>query len=175
MGTKIARGLIEPHPTNGASYVSNTLWTNSIPIHHPEENEVFAALRAPGDKLVHKALSHRGFAALYSMGSAGLSYDGDHGAVYPLIILFALEMQTIPSTPCLNHVRVDACNSGNNSEDEFVARWAAKGRAGVLLWPGRRSHSEAANSRSSIQGWAFARNLVFLVFAKRQSLRTQSA
>ena len=102
IGTKIARGLIESHPTNGAGYVSNTLWTNSIPIHHPEENEVFAALRATGDKLVHKTLSPWGFGALCSVGSAGLSCDRDHGAVYLLIIPFALEMQTIPSTPCLN-------------------------------------------------------------------------
>ena len=29
---------------------------------------------------------------------------------------------------------------------------AAKGRAGVLLWPGRRSHSKAADSRSAIRG-----------------------
>jgi hypothetical protein len=57
-GKEIPRGLIESHPTNGTGYVSNTLWTNSIPIHHPEENEFFAALRAAGDKLVHRALSH---------------------------------------------------------------------------------------------------------------------
>ena len=77
-GNEISRRLIESHPTNGAGYVSNTLWTNSIPIHHPEENEFFAALRAPGNKLVHKALSHTGLSASYCMGSASLSNDGVH-------------------------------------------------------------------------------------------------
>jgi hypothetical protein len=101
-GKEIPSGLIESPPTNGTGYVSNTLWTNSIPIHHPEENEFFAALRATGNKLVHRALSHTDFSARYSMGSASLSYDGDHGAAYLLIVLFALlrlAMQnTIPST-----------------------------------------------------------------------------
>jgi hypothetical protein len=100
-GKEIPRGLIESHPTNGTGYVSNTLWTNSIPIHHPEENEFFAALRAAGDKLVHRALSHTDFSARYGMGSANLSCDGDHGAAYLLIVLFGcphLAMQTpIPS------------------------------------------------------------------------------
>ena len=100
-GKEIPRGLIESHATNGTGYVSNTLWTNSIPIHHPEENEFFAALRAAGDKLVHRALSHTDFSARYGMGSASLSYDGDHGAAYLLIVLFAfppLAMQNpIPS------------------------------------------------------------------------------
>jgi hypothetical protein len=76
--------LIESHPANGTGYVSNTLWTNSIPIHHPEENELFAALRAAGDKLVHRALPHTDFSARCGMGSASLSYDGDHGARVPL-------------------------------------------------------------------------------------------
>jgi hypothetical protein len=62
-GKEIPRGLIESHPTNGAGYVSNTLWTNSIPIHHPVENEFFAALRAAGNKLVHRALSDTDFSA----------------------------------------------------------------------------------------------------------------
>ena len=89
IGTKIARGLIESHSTNGTGHLSNTLWTNSIPIHHPEENEFFAAFGASADKLVHKALSHTGFNARYSVGSASLSNDGDHRAAYLLIILFA--------------------------------------------------------------------------------------
>jgi hypothetical protein len=101
-GEEIPRGLIESHPTNGTGYVSNTLWTNSIPIHHPEENEFFAAFRAASNKLVHGALSHTDFSARYSMGSASLSYHGDHGAAYLLIVLFAflpLAMQNpIPST-----------------------------------------------------------------------------
>jgi hypothetical protein len=80
---------MESHPTNGTGYGSNTLWTNSIPIHHPEENEFFAALRAAGDKLVHTALSHTDLSARYGMGSASLSYDGDHGAAYLLIVLLA--------------------------------------------------------------------------------------
>ena len=100
-GKEIPRGLIESHPTNGTGYVSNTFWTNSIPIHHPEENEFFAALRAAGDKLVHRALSHTDFSARYGMGSASLSYAGDRGAAYLLIVLFAfppLAMQNpIPS------------------------------------------------------------------------------
>ena len=87
-GTKIPRGLIESHSTNRAGYVSNAVGTNSIPIHHPKKNEFLAALHAPGDKLVHQALSHTGFSAPYSMGSASLSYDGEHGAAYLLIILF---------------------------------------------------------------------------------------
>ena len=87
-GTEIPGGLIESHPTYGAGYVCNTLWTDSIPIHHPEENEFFAALGASADKLVYKALSHTGFSARYGMGSASLSNDGDHRAAYLLIILF---------------------------------------------------------------------------------------
>jgi len=98
-GKEIPRGLIESHPTNGTGHVSDTLWTNSIPIHHPEENEFFAALRAAGDKLVHRALSHTDISARYGMGSA--SYAGDHGAAYLLIVLLAfppLAMQNpIPS------------------------------------------------------------------------------
>lgn len=86
-GTKVPWGLIESHPTNRAGYVRNTLWTNSIRIHHPKENEFLAALHAPGDKLVDEALSHTGFSAPYSMRSASLSYDGEHGAAYLLIIL----------------------------------------------------------------------------------------
>jgi len=101
-GKEIPRGLNESHPTNGTGYVSNTLWTNSIPIHHPEENEFFAALRANGNKLVRRALSHTDFSARYGMGSASLSYDGDHGAAYLLIVLFALlplaMRNPIPST-----------------------------------------------------------------------------
>ena len=62
-GKEISRRLIESHPTNGAGYVGNTLWTNSIPIHHPEENEFFAALRAAGNKLVSGALTPADFSA----------------------------------------------------------------------------------------------------------------
>src|SRR5215510_2780461 len=60
-GKKIPRGLIESHSANGTGYLSNALWTNSVPIHHPEENEFIAALRAAGNKLVHRALSHTDF------------------------------------------------------------------------------------------------------------------
>jgi hypothetical protein len=91
-GKEIPRGLIESHATNGAGYVSNALWTNSIPIHHPEENEFFAALRAAGDKFVHKALPHTDSSARVSVGSASLCYDGGHGAAYLLIILFAFHL-----------------------------------------------------------------------------------
>ena len=140
-GTEIPRGLIESHPANGAGYVSNTLWTNSIPIHHPEENEFFAALRAPGDKLVHKALSHTGFSAPYSMGSASLSYDGDHGAAHLLIILFAfpaLAMQNpIPSTQCLNSRPVDVQFRVQQVRMSLSAAGRPKGEGGVLLLAGR--------------------------------------
>ncbi len=149
--TKIARGLIESHPTNGTGHLSNTLWTNSIPIHHPEENEFFAAIRAPGDKLVRKALSHTGLSALYSMESSGpsLPYDGDHGAVYPLIILFAL--QTIASAQCLNS-RPGRCLQfrGQQVRMSLARAGRPKGDGGVFLWPGRCC--QAASSRNSIRG-----------------------
>jgi hypothetical protein len=90
IGKEIPRRLIGSHPTNGTGYVSNALWPNSIPVHHPEENEFFAALRAAGDKfVVHKALFHPDFSARYNTGGASLSYDGDHGAASLLIFLLA--------------------------------------------------------------------------------------
>jgi len=113
-GKKIPRGLIESHPTNGTGYVSNTLWTNSTRIHHPEKNEFFAALRAAGDKLVHGALSHTDFSARYGMGSASLSYDGDHDAAYHLIVLFAFLKNRFLHPGDRIRVRVDARNSWSN-------------------------------------------------------------
>ena len=87
-GKEIPRRLIESHPTNGTGYVSNALRTNPIPIHHPEENEFFAALRAAGDELVHKALPHPDSSARYGIRRASLSYEGNHGAAYlPIITL----------------------------------------------------------------------------------------
>jgi len=152
-GTKVARGLIDSHPTNGAGYVSNTLWTNSIPIHHPEKNELFAALRAPGDKLVHKALSHTGFSAP-TPREVLVFPTSDHGAAYLLIILFALAMQTpIPLTECLNSLP-GRCVPFREQQGRMSLSPAGrpKEEAGILLWSGRRSHLSAANPWSSIRG-----------------------
>jgi len=174
IGTKNARGLIESHPTDGTGYLSNTLWTNSILIHHPEENEFFAAIRAPGDKLVRKALSHAGLSALYSMassmGSPSLSYDGDHCAAYPLIILFALEMQTIPSTQCLNS-RPGRCLQFRKQQVRmsFVARRAAKGGgwgaplAGAVLSSCKFTelNPRAGPSRGTWSSWCWQKDRIF--------------
>jgi hypothetical protein len=84
------RGLFESHPTNGTGYVSHALWANSIPVHHPDENEFFAALRTAGYKfVVHRALSHPDFGPRFKAGSASLSCDGDHRAARLLIVLLA--------------------------------------------------------------------------------------
>ena len=117
-GKEIPRGLIESHPTNGAGYISNALWTDSIPIHHPEENEFFAALCAAGDKLVRKAFPPTDSSARCSMGSASRSYDGDHGAAHLLIIPFAFhpwrrKTRFLQLSPGIR-VRVEACNPGRS-------------------------------------------------------------
>lgn len=173
-GTKVSRGLIESHPTNGAGHVRNTLWTNSIAIHHPEENEFFAALRAPGYKLVHKALSHTGFSAPYSIGGASLCNDGDHGAMYLSIILFALAVQNlIPSTQYLNSRPVRCVHSRATTEDEFVDRWAAEGGAWGPPLAGAALHLASANSWSS--GLGLSRGTCLPDICKKQHLRPQFA
>jgi len=56
---------------------------------------------------------------------------------------------------------------GATSEDEFVACWAAGGEGGVLLLAGRRSQFRQLKiHEAQSEGWAFTRNLVFLVSAK---------
>jgi hypothetical protein len=48
--------LKESFPTGRATDPSDTLWTNSNLVHHPENCELFATLYAGGNKLiVHKA------------------------------------------------------------------------------------------------------------------------
>jgi hypothetical protein len=56
--------LIESFPTTWARNLSDALRANSNVVHHPENNEIFAALRTGGNKLiVHKALFLRDFSA----------------------------------------------------------------------------------------------------------------
>jgi len=91
--------------------------------------------------LVHWALSHTYFSARCGMGSARLSYDGDHGATYLLIVLFAfppLAMQNqIPSTRCLN-LRPGRCVQFREQQVKMnlspVGR--PEGEGGVLLQAG---------------------------------------
>lgn len=140
---EVRRGLIESHPANGTGHPSNTLWTNSIPVHHPDENEFFAALRAVGHKLVfHRALCQTDLSARFFKGSASLSYHGDHGAEYLLIVLSVfphLAMQNpIPSTPCWNSGSMRTI-AGAPTAEEFVACWAAgTGGRGPPSGRGRR-------------------------------------
>jgi hypothetical protein len=130
-GKKIPRGLIESHPTNGTGYVSNTLWTNSIPIHHPEENEFFAA-----------------FAQLVIIGSQGTLPYGlqcplRHGKCESFLRWRPRRRVPLDRSLCFSTfgdakpdsftpVTEFASGSmraipGATSEDEFVACWAAGG------------------------------------------------
>jgi hypothetical protein len=64
IGKEIPRRSIESLPTNGTGYVSNAFGANPIPIHRPENGEIFAALSTGGDKsVVHRALSLPDFSA----------------------------------------------------------------------------------------------------------------
>jgi hypothetical protein len=59
--------LIESFPTTRARDLSDALRTNSNLVHHPENREIFAALRTGGNKLiVHKALFLADFSARYN-------------------------------------------------------------------------------------------------------------
>src|SRR5215471_5851490 len=63
---------------------------------------------------------------------------------------------------------------GATSEDEFCrAPGGQRGRVGCSF--GRGGALKLQIYRAQSEGWAFTRNLVFLVLAKRQNLRTQSA
>jgi len=65
---------------------------------------------------------------------------------------------------------------GATSEDEFIARWAAEGGGwGPPSGRGGAPSQQLQTHEAQYEGWAFTRNLVFLVFAKRRNLRTQSA
>jgi len=59
--------LIESFLASRASDPSNTLWTNSNLVHHPQDFEIFAARRTGGNKLiVHKAFFLPDFSARYN-------------------------------------------------------------------------------------------------------------
>jgi len=66
-GDEITDRLIESFLTSRARDSSNTLWTNSHLVHHPQNLENFAARRTGDDKLiVHEAVFHPAIGARYN-------------------------------------------------------------------------------------------------------------
>jgi len=59
--------LAECFPTSGTNHLGNALWSDSNWVHHPENHEFDATLRAGSEKfIIHRVLSLLYFAAQYS-------------------------------------------------------------------------------------------------------------
>jgi hypothetical protein len=87
-GDEITDRLIESFLTSRARDPSNTLWTNSHLVHHPQNLEIFAARRTGGDKLiVHEAVFHPTIGARYNSSGRQfpekwLVFSSDHPTLH---------------------------------------------------------------------------------------------